>query len=187
MYVIVAMFFSLSHFLSKVAKATWKCSSWQVLWRGWRRRKEAKGQRSPMRPSWESRKWSFFLIFIRDGKYLTGPVFWTRTGFWNPARIFEKGRTGPDRFSENRMFFSPRTGPDRFKRPNVPQMIPEWSPNDAQMTPKWSQMTPKWSPNDARMTPEWPPNDAQMIPKWSPNDAQMMSKWSPNDPQMMPK
>ena len=47
----------------KVARATWKCSSWQVLWRGWRRQKEAKGQRSPMRPSWESRKWSFFLIF----------------------------------------------------------------------------------------------------------------------------
>ena len=46
----------------KVARATWKCSSWQVLWRGWRRQKEAKGQRSPMRPSWESRKWSFLVL-----------------------------------------------------------------------------------------------------------------------------
>ena len=55
-----------SCFLLKVGRATWKCSSWQVLWRGWRRRKEAKGQRSPMRPSWESRKWSFFLIFGVD-------------------------------------------------------------------------------------------------------------------------
>ena len=51
-----------SYFLLKVGRATWKCSSWQVLWRGWRRRKEAKGQRSPMRPAWESRKWSFLVL-----------------------------------------------------------------------------------------------------------------------------